>query len=157
MALSSLQQVASPPDQIEAEAVAALFFSEDRPLSGAAALLDWRLNGFLTNLILSGKAHGWRGEQLWVQGNGKLKAPWVLFVGGGKRAELTAAEQYRQAVAHLLTVSMHSGIKRLVVGLDPDLQVSPKAELKLVNDAWNELGIQKPQCLVTFDQSWINS
>jgi Cytosol aminopeptidase family, N-terminal domain len=156
MGFSSPQQVASPPDQIEAEAVAALFFPEDRPLAGAAGLFDWRLNGFLTNLILVGKAHGSYGEQLWVQANGKLKAPWVLFIGGGKRAELADTGRYRQTMSHLMTIAMRSGVKRLVIGLDPDLQSNQGAALKLVSDAWSDLGPQKPQCLVTFDQSWIN-
>ena len=155
MVVPALQQVASPPDQIEAEAVAALFFPEDRPLAGAAGLLDWRLNGLLTNLIRDGKVSGQFGEQLWLQANGKLRAPWVLLAGGGERQALADADKFRQIMTHLLQVAAASGIRRLVVGVDPDGQLGKEIHAGLIEEVWTHLAPEAMQCLVSFDQSWV--
>jgi hypothetical protein len=155
MVVPALQQVASPPDQIEAEAVAALFFPEDRPLAGAAGLLDWRLNGLLTDLITTGKVTGQLGEQLWIQSNGKLRAPWVLLVGGGERRALADADEFRRVMEHLLRVAADSGIRRLVVGVDPDGQIGRERHTGLIEEVWSKLASENLQCLVSFDQSWV--
>lgn len=155
MVVANFQQVASPPDQIEAEAVAAFFYPEDRPLSGAAGLLDWRLNGQLTRLIQQGGTTGRVGEHLWIQADSKLRAPWVLLTGGGSRSRLAKAESFRQLVAGLLEVAQRSGVRRLVVGLDPDPRLGEQMQIQLVQEVWSQLGPDHPQCLVTVDQSWI--
>jgi len=157
MVVSTLQQVASPPDQLEAEAVAAFFFPEDRPLAGAAALLDWRLNGFVTRLLLDGKADGQVGEQLWIRSNGKLRAPWVLLVGGGSRAALSEVTDFNRIVSHLLKVAADSGVKRLALGVDPNPRLGHDQQAEIVSAAWEQLGPERLQCLVTFDQSWVNN
>jgi hypothetical protein len=81
--MTGLQILDLPADRMKGEAVAVFFFEDDRPLSGPAGLVDWRLNGLLTRLLLEGRAIGRPGEKILVRGNGKLDAPWVLFVGGG--------------------------------------------------------------------------
>jgi len=155
MSVPFFQQVASPPDQIEGEAVAAFFFLDDRPLAGACGLLDWRLNGQLTSLIQQGKASGQVGEQLWMQANGKLRAPWVLFVGGGERASFGDARQLKSLVSQLLSVAESSGIKRLVLGLDPIDDFGQADCQRLLEEALQKIGPATFQCLVTLDRSWV--
>jgi Cytosol aminopeptidase family, N-terminal domain len=157
MVVSTLQQVASPPDQIEAEAVAAFFFPEDRPLSGAAGLLDWRLNGFLTSLIQKEKAVGAVGEQLWIRSNGKLRAPWVLLVGGGSRATLSDLAGFQQIISHLLKVAADSSVGRLIIGIDPAERLGQEQQVDIITTAWEQLGPERLQCLVSFDQSWVKN
>ncbi|HKI51088.1 MAG TPA: M17 family peptidase N-terminal domain-containing protein [Geothermobacteraceae bacterium] len=157
MVVSTLQQVASPPDQIEAEAVAAFFFPEDRPLAGAAGLLDWRLNGFVSGLILDGKAVGEVGEQLWIRSNDKLRAPWVLLVGGGSRSAFADVTGFRKSIGHLLKVAADSGIGRLVIGIDPVMRLGQEQQIDIITSAWEQLGSERLQCLVSFDQSWVKN
>jgi hypothetical protein len=71
------------------EVVAGFFFEDQRPVAGASALLDWRLNGLLHKWLMAGSATGQLGEYIMVSNNGKLQAPWVLFVGGGRLQNLT--------------------------------------------------------------------
>jgi hypothetical protein len=70
------------------EVVAGFFFEDQRPVDGASALLDWRLNGLLNKLLLAGSATGRLGEYILVSNNGKLQAQWILFVGGGSLQNL---------------------------------------------------------------------
>lgn len=106
-----------PVDRMPGEAAAAFFFSDERPLSGAAALLDWRLNGLLTELLRQGRAIGEFGEHVLIRSNGKIATNWVLFVGGGKRCGL-GADGLRWLVRHLLETCRRAGIARIALGLD---------------------------------------
>lgn len=45
-------------DELKSEAIALAFFEDERPLRGAMGLLDWRLCGALSRLILRGRASG---------------------------------------------------------------------------------------------------
>ncbi|NIQ96583.1 MAG: hypothetical protein GWN87_22115 [Desulfuromonadales bacterium] len=79
----ALRPLDLPADRMDGEVVAVLFFEDERPLAGPAALLDWRLNGLLTRRLLNGEATGRRNEKILVDANNKILAPWVLFQGGG--------------------------------------------------------------------------
>lgn len=81
--MNSVRIVAQAPDRMPGEVVVGFFFEDQRPVGGAAALLDWRLNGLLNRLLLSGSARGRIGEYILVSNNGKLQASWILFAGGG--------------------------------------------------------------------------
>lgn len=151
---TTLQLVVAPPDQIEVEAVAALFFSDDRPLAGASALLDWRLDGCLTRLLRSGDAVGSPDEKLWIQASKKLRADWVLFLGAGRRAGLTDRKYARQLYCQLLKVADAAGVRRLALALDPS--ASPEPLLELLLEVKTELHLNHLQCLVTFDQGWVS-
>ena len=53
-------------DALKCEAILAAFFSDDRPLSGALGLIDWRLCGFLSNQLVRGTVLGTFGETVLV-------------------------------------------------------------------------------------------
>ncbi|HEX2678597.1 MAG TPA: M17 family peptidase N-terminal domain-containing protein, partial [Polyangiales bacterium] len=53
-------------DALKCEAIVAPFFSDERPLSGALGLLDWRLCGFLSRAMLRGEIRGEQGETVLV-------------------------------------------------------------------------------------------
>ena len=78
--MTTLERVESPADCLKAESVVVLYFTDKKLLEGPAALLDWRLDGQLTRMLLSGDVLGKAGEHVMLQNNGKLKSDWVLFV-----------------------------------------------------------------------------
>ena len=51
-----------PPDRMEGEVATVYFFEDDRPLHGSASMLDWRLNGKVTELLLDGTVSGRIGD-----------------------------------------------------------------------------------------------
>ena len=105
-----------PADRMEGEVVAVFFFEDERPLRGPAALLDWRLNGRLTELLLQGEARGRCGEKLLFRNNGKFSAGWALFVGGGLRSELDG-EACARLVRTALTACGEAGFFRIALSL----------------------------------------
>lgn len=121
--MTSLERVDLPADALEAEAVVVLYFSDKRLLDGPSALLDWRLNGQLTRMFLNGDIQGKAGEHVMLQNNGKLKADWVLFVGGGKWAGL-CEETYAALIRHMLSVAGQAGFKKVALAFMPHEEVS---------------------------------
>lgn len=81
--MNSVRVITQAPDRMPGEVVAGFFFEDQRPVYGASALLDWRLNGLLNKFLMTGSATGRLGEYILVSNNGKLQTPWILFVGGG--------------------------------------------------------------------------
>lgn len=99
-------------DDLHGESVVALYFSDQKPLEGPAALLDWRLDGQLTRMLLAGEIRGHAGEHVMLQNNGKLAADWALFVGGGKWHGL-CQETHAALVRHMLSVARQAGFKNV--------------------------------------------
>lgn len=85
---------ARPLERITCDVAVAGFFSEDRPLRGGAARMDWRLCGLLSSLLIEERITGSAGEAVLVPGTGALRAPRAMIVGLGSRASfpLTAAQ-----------------------------------------------------------------
>ena len=115
--MTRLQVLDSPADLLPGEVIATFFYSDVRPLSGPAALLDWRLDGILTEQIRSGRAQGVPGEQLLFAGNRKLFAKWVLFYGGGPWARLTPLT-LSGLIGSVLEDVHRAGFHRLAIALD---------------------------------------
>jgi hypothetical protein len=105
-----------PVDQLPGESVVTLYFADQKPVAGPAAVLDWRLDGQLTRMLLEGAIHGRAGEHVVLQGNGKFAADWALFVGGGKWEGLSA-ETHAALVRHMLSVADQAGFTRISLSL----------------------------------------
>ena len=103
----------------------ALYFADQKPLDGPAALLDWRLDGQLTKMLVDGEIQGRAGEHVMLQNNGKLKADWVLFVGGGKWYGL-CEETHASLVRHMLSVARQAGFKDVSLAFMPHEENAPK-------------------------------
>ena len=71
-------------DELQTEILVLPFFADERPLSGAAGLIDWRLCGALTRKLTGGYLSGCFGEKGMVAAPPKLKAEGVLLVGLGR-------------------------------------------------------------------------
>ena len=110
--MNPLEQVALKADSLPGESGVALYFADQKPLDGPAALRDWRLDGPLTKMLVDGEIQGRAGEHVMLQNNGKLNADWVLFVGGGKWHGL-CEETHAALVKHVLTVARQAGFSDL--------------------------------------------
>lgn len=124
-----------PPDRLVGEVAVALFFEEDRPLVGAAALLDWRLNGHLTRQIIADSVTGSLRDCVLVQNNGKLVSNWAMLVGGGQRKKLSMTV-WSRLIAQVFTTCSHAGFSRIALCLDTDGSIAKNELAALVSEVY---------------------
>ncbi len=130
----SLEIVDFPADQLPGDALLVPFFEDQRPLDGPAAVIDWRLDGMLTRMVLEGKLVGRIGERLALQGNAKIVSPWVLIGGGGRWRSLDR-DNYLDLVERLLKMASKAGIQELALCLPPSADVDARELERLVREA----------------------
>lgn len=112
-----------PLELLEVEVLGALLFADQRPLVGAAGLLDWRLDGEVTRMLQARSMSGARGEQLLLQAGDKLRAEWVLLLGAGMRRDCSE-RQLLSLLKNLWKSFSRAGFSRVGVALPLDLQLS---------------------------------
>ena len=132
--MNLLQRVTLPADSMPGESVVALYFSDQKPLQGPAALLDWRLDGQLTRMLIDGEVQGRAGEHVILQNNGKLKANWILLVGGGKWHGL-CRETHAALVRHMLSVARQAGFKDVSLTFMPHEEAGPDVLQQQIENA----------------------
>lgn len=148
--MSALSRSDEPLDRLPGDVAAAFVFRDLRPPRGGAALLDWRLNGRLTRMLLDGEATGKLGEHILIANNGKLAADWALFVGGGN-APAREAASFRKLLRHLLDVCRRAGFTRLAIGLS----AADAAEAAVLEKTLGDLLAESPdpdlECRLAID------
>lgn len=137
-----------PVDRMEGDAVAALFFQDTLPLRGPGGLLDWRLNGALSRQLQQGTISGRVGEHLLIPNNGKLGANRVLFIGGGRWADLDL-QGYRDLLRHLLETCCQARFNRIAIGLAPLPGMTAVDLERMVAAALASLEVRPPECLLS--------
>jgi len=143
--MNPLEQVSLKADSLPGESVVALYFADQKPLDGPAALLDWRLDGQLTQMLVDGEIQGRAGEHVMFQNNGKLKADWVLFVGGGKWYGL-CEETHASLVKHMLSVAGQAGFKDVSLAFMPHEEANPKLLQQQIEKALSVVGAGIESC-----------
>lgn len=103
-------------DALKSEALCIPFFEDERPLRGALGLVDWRLCGLLSRLIMRSRISGARGETVLVPARPKLTVEKLLLFGGGPRAQFDE-DVFTQGVAHMLTTLTRARVRASVVVL----------------------------------------
>jgi hypothetical protein len=83
------------------EVLVAALASDERPPHGVAGLVDWRLAGRLSRLIVSGFATGAVGEVLLIPGRPSLPFDKILLFGIGPRFSFDEAV-YREVIEKIL-------------------------------------------------------
>ncbi len=115
-------------DELQTELIVLPFFSDERPLSGATGLIDWRLCGALSRKLMAGYLDGRFGEKALMITPQKLKSEGVLLVGLGASTAFDAevAKRACAVVAKALTESKVSNAALTLpgrsMGLLPALQ-----------------------------------
>lgn len=99
-----------------AEVLVCCLTQGERPPGGVAGLLDWRLSGQLSRLLLRGFVTGELGEVLLVPGKPKLPFDKLLFLGVGE-PQAFDERVYRLSVEHILTRLAGLNTRRAVVEL----------------------------------------
>ena len=132
--MTQLEVVDLPADRIPGEVLVVPLFEDQRPLGGPVAVVDWRLDGALTRMILGGELSGRHGEVLAMPANAKFAAPWVMITGGGRWRTLDD-RGFPSLVARLLKLAVRAGIRDLALCLPPGDDVAPAAVERIVRDA----------------------
>ncbi len=88
-------------DALRCEALALPFFRDERPLRGALGLLDWRMCGFVSRLLRSGRVEGAELETVLIPGRPKLSMDKLFLIGLGPRAQFGDA-LLQSAITHML-------------------------------------------------------
>jgi hypothetical protein len=76
-------------DEIECEALAMPFFEDERPLRGVLGMVDWRLCGFISRMMIRGRIGGCRGEAVLVPGRPHLNVDKLFLFGLGPQTALS--------------------------------------------------------------------
>jgi hypothetical protein len=103
-----VELTSDPLERSEVDLVAAGFFCDERPLRDAAATIDWRFCGLLSEGLTQGWIAGKRGEAILLPTYGRMHAPRVLLLGLGRRAD------YR--LSHLVEASRDAILRSLGLG-----------------------------------------
>lgn len=74
-------------DELSGTCLVLTCFADDRPLRGLTSLVDWRLNGQLSKLLLRDFVDGHFQESLLAPIHGRLPFGQILLIGMGKRSE----------------------------------------------------------------------
>ena len=97
----------APPDlaslsELKTEALCLPFFVDERPMRGPSGLVDFRLCGRVSRLIASGRMQGEVGEAVLMPVRPRMFAERLIWLGGGRFADLDEA-RFRSLVHSALT------------------------------------------------------
>jgi hypothetical protein len=100
----------------QTELVACGVWEDERPMTGLAGLLDWRLGGRLSHLAREGFLTGALGEALFVPGRPRLPFEKVLVLGCGPRGKF-GDDPFRTVLAKLMASLEGLRVRRAVIEL----------------------------------------
>jgi hypothetical protein len=101
-------------DQAGADLLICGVFSDERPLRGAAGLLDWRTSGMLSRLLRENRLLGQDGEVLLLPGTPRLGVAKVLVFGLGTRQDFDE-KVYARVAQRLFQVASGLGAERILI------------------------------------------
>jgi hypothetical protein len=146
-------------DLAATEVLVACFAEDERPVRGLAGLLDWRMNGRLSSLLVDGFATGMLGEVLLVPGKPRLPFDKVILFGLGRTSDF-GDRTYRVVVESILSTLEGLKARSAVVELPgrhlevirPDEAASVLLELasdRSDHDLWTLVEPAEAQQLIT--------
>lgn len=101
-------------DGLDVDALVLLIGEDERPLTGAAGLLDWRMCGWLSQQLLAGVFSGKAGEKVLTWPAGRVGVPAVVLLGVGPTAGVK--DGLGNILDGLSTVLEQAGLKRVALG-----------------------------------------
>ena len=139
------QLISSPPEQIEADALALILFeANDDGLPEPAAALDAATSGLISELYEKKEFSGKAFETAWIHRPAGYLARRMLLVGGGKSGEFSSTK-LRQAAGTALLFAKKKGVRNLAIApagdLDPAERIQLVAEGAILADY--ETGVYK--------------
>jgi hypothetical protein len=106
-------------DQAAAESLCLFVGSDERPLTGLAGLVDWRLTAKLSKLVRGGQLTGEAGEAVLTSPGPRLSFRKMFLFGIGPSAQ--SDEQLQAHVAEALRKLANAGVKDAALQLPPRL------------------------------------
>jgi hypothetical protein len=103
-------------DALRSEAILTPFFSDERPLSGVLGLIDWRLCGFVSRMILQGALCGEPGETVLVPLRPRLRMDKLFLFGLGPEQAFDPT-QLRAATERMLEVGTRARVRAMAMVL----------------------------------------
>jgi hypothetical protein len=103
-------------DGLKSEALSVPFFSDERPLRGALGLVDFRLLGRISKLLVSGKIDGHRGETVLVPARPRLTFEKIFLFGLGPRSTFDLSV-YERTTEHMLATLTKARVRASVLVL----------------------------------------
>ncbi len=95
----------------------AVVWQDQRPLKGLATHADWRLNGFLSRLVMGDKFSGKAGDWLLVHTQGRMPFTHLFLVGMG-RSDTHSARRARSALEGIAGKVALAGLHAFSIDLD---------------------------------------
>lgn len=132
--MTHFEVVDLPADRLAGEVLVVPLFEDQRPLAGPVAVIDWRLDGSLTRMILADALSGRQGEVLAMSTNAKVAAPWVILAGCG-RWRTVDGRSYPALIGRLLQLAVRAGIRELALSLPPRDGIDPTDVERFVREA----------------------
>lgn len=90
-------------DRMDRDLLVLTFFSDEKPLQGLNSLVDWRMNGRLSRLLMDSTILGQTGEKILLNTNRKIQAKRLLVYGLGQRSHFDNSA-FIQSCKHLLSI-----------------------------------------------------
>lgn len=136
-------------DEAGSEVVVCGVWRDERPLTGLAGLLDWRLGGRLSKLARQSFLVGEVGEVLVVPARPRLPFDKVMVAGLGPRAGF-GEETFRTVLARVLDALSGLSVKKAVMELPGrgDGVLDPERAADILLDAVGDDGEREALCLV---------
>jgi len=122
-------------DEIDVDCLVVTCFGDDRPLRGLTGLIDWRLNGRLSRLILDAFVVGSFEEAMLSTVTGRLPFRRLLLVGLGRRAEFDA-QRFREACLYIFATLAKIGITSFAMALPG--RIGLDIGLRQAVEAWRD-------------------
>ena len=111
-------------DQADAEALCLFVSEEERPLTGLAGLVDWRLSGRLSRMIRAGLVIGADGEALLTPPGMRLSFKKLFLFGlGSARSDEELAAKLSDALRRLAKAGVKDAALQLPARLAPEVGV----------------------------------
>jgi hypothetical protein len=114
------------------EGAVAVVFQDERPLQGVAVRADWRLNGFLSRLLMDGRFSGEKGDWLLLHTQGRLPYTRLFLVGMGRKGEREIASS-RRALAGIASKVALAGVHSFAIDLSELIPAEMAADDAMVH------------------------
>lgn len=88
-------------DQLQSEALVVSVFADERPPRGLAGLVDWRLCGLVSQLLIRGRIGGETGEATLIPPRPRLPFDKLFLIGAGDRSAFDE-QRFDSLVMHTL-------------------------------------------------------
>ena len=105
-------------DRIETEVVVLPFFSDEKPLKGAAGLIDWRMRGKISRLISQGRISGDKGESTLFLPDSRISAKKIIMSGLGDSSKFNERE-LKEAGGKIIQQMLHIDARDFTIAIPP--------------------------------------